>query len=102
MSTGKHTVGKNGTAEAARIANLERRLLNSEAAEQRVQTELLKACEGAEAAQHEAAKTWKLQEEMQVITSHKSISISFMSCMRRGARGNLEGGGGGGKKHVIM
>ena len=36
MSNGKHRVGKNGTAEAARIANLERWLLNSETAEQRV------------------------------------------------------------------
>ena len=88
MSSGKPTVGKNGTAEAARIANLERRLLNSEAAEQRVHTELLKACEGAEAAERDAAKTQKLQEQMQVITS-KSLSIRFMYHMRRGGQGAI-------------
>ena len=69
MSSGKHTVRKNGTAEAARIVNLERRLLNSEAAEQRVHYELLKACEKAEAAERDAARTRQVQQQLQVITS---------------------------------
>lgn len=70
MSNNKHTIGKNGTAEAARIANLERQLLISETAEQRVHFELLKACEGAEAAERNAARTRQLQEQLLVITSH--------------------------------
>lgn len=78
MSNGKHTVGKNGSAEAARIAHLERRLLISQAAEQRVQFELLKACEGAEAAECDAARTRQLQEQLQVITSHISQLMYVM------------------------
>ena len=66
MSKGTPSAGKNGTAEAARIAKLERRLLSSEAAEQRVHTELLKACERAEAAECDAARARQLQEHMQV------------------------------------
>ena len=66
MSSDRHFQGKNSAAEAAAIANLERRLRSSEAAEQRVQTELLKACERAEAAERDAAKTRQLQEHIQV------------------------------------
>ena len=92
MSNGKHTAGKNGTAEAARIANLERRLLNSEAAEQRVHFELLKACEGAEAAERNAARIRQLQEELQVDTYCASISVGVMGHARHCGVG---GGGGG-------
>ncbi len=71
MSHGKHTAGKkNGTAEVARIGHLERRLLTSEAAEQRMHIELLKAHERAEDAEREAAQAEKLHSHLQVLASH--------------------------------
>lgn len=69
MPGGKHAAGKNGTAAAMRIAHLERRLLSSEAAEQHVHSELLKACERAEAAERDAARSRHIQEEMQVVAT---------------------------------
>ena len=67
MSSVKQPGGKNGPATAGHIANLERRLLTSEAAERRVHTELMKACERAEAAERSAAQSRKLEEQMQVL-----------------------------------
>ena len=87
MSNGKHTVGKNGTAAAARIANLERRLLNSEAAEQRVHSELLKACEGAEAAERNAARIRQLQEPLQVTAYCALIVLGLLRGQGGGGRG---------------
>ncbi|DBA80110.1 TPA: TATA element modulatory factor 1, variant 2 [Trebouxia sp. C0005] len=65
MSLGKRPGGKNRPATAGHIANLERRLLTSEAAERRVHTELMKACERAEAAERSAAQSRQLEEQMQ-------------------------------------
>ncbi|DBA77123.1 hypothetical protein WJX77_012006 [Trebouxia sp. C0004] len=65
VSNSKHSGGKNGTATAGRIANLERRVLTSEAAERRCHTELLKACERADTAERNAAQFRQLEEQMQ-------------------------------------
>ncbi len=67
MSNGKQPGGKNAPATAGHIANLERRLLTSEAAERRVHTELMKACERAEAAERSAAQSRQLEVQMQVL-----------------------------------
>ena len=76
MSNGKQPGGKNAPATAGHIANLERRLLTSEAAERRVHTELMKACERAEAAERSAAQSRQLEVQMQVLAV---ASISFHS-----------------------
>lgn len=65
MSNGKQSGGKNGPATAGHVANLQRRLVTSEAAERRVHTELMKACERAEAAERSAAQSRQLEEQMQ-------------------------------------
>lgn len=78
MSSGKQPGGRNGTATAGRIASLERRLLTSEAAERRVHTELLKACERAEAAERSAAQSKQLEEQMQVLAlASTSVHAGF-------------------------
>lgn len=79
MSRGRHPKGKNGASEAARIANLQRRLRSSEAAEQRVHTELLKACERAEAAEQDAAKPQQLQEYIQARLFPKNVHVFRLS-----------------------
>jgi len=77
MSSGKQPGGRNGTP-AGRIASLERRLLTSEAAERRVHTELLKACERAEAAERSAAQSKQLEEQMQVLAlASTSVHAGF-------------------------
>lgn len=65
-SSGHHLVhSKHGTMEA-RVQALQRRLSHAEAAEQRLQTELLSAYGRAEAANRDAAAARQLQQDMQV------------------------------------
>ena len=78
MSIGRQPGGKNGPATAGHIANLERRLLTSEAAERQVHTELMKACERAEAAERSAAESKQLEEQMQVLAlASTSVHVEF-------------------------
>ncbi len=82
MSSGKQPGGKNVTATAGHIANLERRLLTSEAAERRVHIELMKACERAEAAERSAAQSRQLEEQMQVL----ALASFLIHLLRRGVK----------------